>query len=153
MPVQSLTGAVMSKNGYNLGSIDISPDGKFALTYANGSEQDTLQVYDLNNGKITLKQTILQKDIDDFTFHPSGKYFVVGANEGLVTYQLEKGAFVRKRSFTDAAYARKINFDKEGKLLATNMSRSIKVFDWNNGAVKELTRSRNAPWLDYGCSV
>ena len=130
----------MSKNGYNLGKIEISPDGKFAVTYANGTEDtDTLQIYDLNNGKLTLLQKILQKNIDHFTFHPSGKYFVVGANEGLVTYQLEKGNFNRKRTLADVSYARRISFDKEGKYMATNMSRSIKIFEWNNSSIKELT--------------
>ena len=140
VPVQSIIGAKMSKNGYNLGALKISPDGKFAITYANGTnDTDTLQVYDLNNGKITLIQSLLQKNIDHIAFHPSGKYFVVGADEGLVTYQLENGNFNRKRTFTDITYARRLSFDQTGKYLVSNMSQSIKILEWTNGNIKELS--------------
>ncbi len=137
---QTVLGKTLDNSRYEVGSISISGDGKLAVTYAKGKQNiDTVLVYNLVNSKIQLQQKLIQKSIISLAIHPSGKYFEILTEEGLITYKLEKNTFSKKSTFTNVKYPKGVSFDPTGKYLVANLIKGIKIFNWNNGDLKELT--------------
>jgi WD40 repeat protein len=126
-------------------SVSFSPDGK---TFASGSEDNTIKVWNLATGKEITTLTGHSSSVKSVSFSPDGKTLASGSEDNTIkVWNLATGKAITTLTGHDSL-VRSVSFSPDGKTLASGSGdKTIKV--WNLATGKPITSlTGHSDWVN-----